>query len=96
MIYIYAKSHESSSSSVLTFAIFSKDGLLIQDQVTNDVFNIANFTPTALVSYVPIYMGGRSGTPGAAASWEGYQYYDTTAKKMYFSNGTVWKEIATV
>jgi len=54
---------------------------------------ILDFLETKLACSVPFGLQIRSGTPGAAASWQGFMYYDTDQSDIVFSNGTDWYKV---
>jgi len=41
----------------------------------------------------PIGLQVRAGTPGAAAAWQGFMYYDTDQTDIVFSNGVNWYKV---
>lgn len=61
----------------------------------NNAQNDAYFTASNTRIYAgrPFGFQVRSGTPGAASSFQGYMYYDTDQSDIVFSNGSGWYKV---
>lgn len=63
-------------------------------QIYYGTTQILDFYSSALACSVPFGFDHRSTTPGAASSWTGYMYWDTSVTDLVYSNGIDWYKIS--
>ena len=55
--------------------------------------SVARLTSLGFDMYVPLGLRQLSSPPGAASTYQGFMYYDTTQVDIVFSNGTNWYKV---